>query len=318
MSLENPHVDKYQDALTSRRWCFTLWEPPETGEKTVLEYLEKNLVHIKSDSWTLRCNFGGVYFNGRRILADKNLEYPGRIEYFEPKFAMEDAASYFPQITEANIIFRRDGILAVNKPEGLPSLPSKDQLAYNLRTQLYSLLGHDISLHMPSRLDTSVSGLILISEDDKLHGSMQLLFEKKRITKRYLAIVSPIPSWDEREINLPIGRDPNWGVLRKIDQISGKPSVTNIKKLSSFCDLDSKTPKSLVAAYPLTGRTHQIRLHLSACGFPILGDKFYGGVEAAQLHLLSESVSFRHPITGEDLKIQMPSKSMPDWLNDVY
>lgn len=323
MSLDNSSNDPRQDSLTSKRWCFTLWEPPKSGEKTVLAFLKNNLKHIEAGSWEERISFGGVYFNGRRVIADRELEFPGRIEYFEPKFKIEEAGQFFPQISESNIIYRKNGIIALNKPPGLPSLPSKDQIKLNLRSQLCQLLGNQASIHMPSRLDTSVSGLIVISEDPKLHGGLQRLFENKLISKRYIAMVSKIPPWQTSNINLPIGRDPTWGVLRKIDPVNGKASITKVTQLTSFTLLPWQQEIAILEVYPLTGRTHQIRLHLAASGFPIIGDRFYGGLNAdnidkeyidtEQLHLVSESVRFKHPITGEAVIIEIPKEVMPHW-----
>lgn len=309
--------DPRQESLTSKRVCFTLWEAPASAESTVLEYLGNYLPHISKDSWPSRLELGGIYFNGRRLLINRSLEFPCRIEYFEPKFKIEEAEKFFPKLSEADIIYRKDGIIAVCKPAGLPTMPSKDQLLYSLRSEVNKLIGTSASIHMPSRLDTSVSGLIIMSEDPRLHAAIQDVFERKRISKRYLAKVLTTPSWEATEINLPIARDLNWGVLRRIDLATGKPSLTKVSKLVSSSDIETRVSSSVLAVYPLTGRTHQIRLHLSAIGLPIIGDRFYGGLEATDLHLVSESVTFKHPKTQENLNIALPKLALPFWCRNV-
>lgn len=299
-------------ALSSIRHAFTEWKLSEADPSTVIQYLARRLTHIDSQSWDLRLALGGIYLNGQRLLEDKQLSAPCRIEYYEPKFSVAEAENFFPKLSSKNILYRQNGIIAIYKPAGLPSMPAKDQNRFNLPTAMKNLLGAEIDLHFPSRLDTSVQGLVLMSEDRKLHNPLQKLFVQRNICKRYLAIVSPVPVWEQVEVKLPIGRDPNWGVLRKIDDTQGQSAHTSLEKLRQGPEGQYQSC-ALVAVFPRTGRTHQIRVHLSAIGYPIIGDAFYGGLESESLHLMSESIEFRHPFTGDFVRIKVPPSFRPAW-----
>jgi 23S rRNA-/tRNA-specific pseudouridylate synthase len=300
--------------LSSQLHSFVLIEKQDAAvsggatASTVIEYLIEKL-EFDPNSWEQRIAIGGLYFNGLRLNQDRQLSYPCKIEYYDPRFSLEDPYSFFPQITEENIFYRAKGLIAIFKPSGLPSMPAKDQRLFNLKDQLSKLLGEKADLHLPSRIDTSVSGLVLLSEERVMHNKLQQLYAGQKIQKEYLAIVSPGPESSELEIDLPIGRSKQWGVLRAIDPEHGKKSLTLVKKLR-----DMGERLSLLKVTPKTGRTHQIRLHLSASGFPIVGDRFYCGLMAPELCLLSRSVVFNHPIEKMQLSIEVPVKFLPSWV----
>ena len=296
--------------LSSQLYSYVLHDHqgPFAG-KSVIEFLKIHLEQFDAESWPLRLALGGLYFNGLRLEQDRPLTFPCKIEYYDPRFDLINPELAFPQISKENIVYRDRGVIALFKPSGLPSMPAKDQKLFNLRDQLKVLLGETSDLHLPSRIDTSVSGLIMISEDRAIHNKLQQLFAEQRIQKEYLALVSPAPDWSEREIDLPIGRSKEWGVLRAIDYENGKKSLTLVKKVRDL----PEDNRSLLQVWPKSGRTHQIRLHLAANQCPIVGDRFYAGARAEDLCLLSNSVVFMHPADKKLVHVELPQKFKPEW-----
>jgi RluA family pseudouridine synthase len=170
-------------------------------------------------------------------------------------------------------------VLAVNKPAGWLSIPGRGEnqnvpiLSERLGDQLRGgqkrdPKKNDNDLYIIHRLDKGTSGVILFARNKEAHRKLSLLFETREVEKIYWCLVKGLPA--PQTIDAPIFRLPSKKIRSIVDP-KGKPSSTQIKPLASF---DGVT---LVEAKPLTGRTHQIRVHLSHIGFPLLGDPLYGG-----------------------------------------
>lgn len=202
-------------------------------------------------------------------------------------------------------IYEDAHLLALNKPSGVLSVPGKgadkQACAWHWALQQYpdALVVH--------RLDMATSGVLLFARSLECQRALGEAFSQRQVQKRYLAVVAPaLPTrmGEWHSIDLPIGFDWEQRPLRKIDLECGKPSQTR------YCALPQLpcTSSSRVALEPLTGRTHQLRVHLAAIGHPILGDALYAppAVQAlaARLLLHAESLAFTHPVTGMPLTIQ--------------
>jgi RluA family pseudouridine synthase len=270
-------IKKLQHAFTSKYWAWTYLDA-SAAPSTLLQSLFKELPHLTESSWPERFHLGGVYVNGVPAAADMTLPVPCKIEYYEPKFELAGAAEYFPKFATEHILFQDDDMLVVFKPAGISCMPARDQSRYHLKAQIESYLGRVI--HMPSRIDMSAQGLVVVSTSPRMHKHLQHAFQFRRIEKKYLLGVSGKPGWSEYSLDAPIGRDPEHPVLRKVDGKGALPSLTHFRVLNSRVD-----GTSLLEAKPHTGRTHQIRVHAAHLRFPILGDKFYGGADAPVLQL---------------------------------
>lgn len=149
------------------------------------------------------------------------------------------------------------------------------------------------------RLDMATSGLLVFALDKDMQRRLSAMFSERLVKKSYLAIVAGQIEAAAGEVDLPIIADWENRPLRKIDTASGKPSLTRYSKL----EYDALSDTSRVELEPLTGRTHQLRVHMYAIGHPIIGDNLYGGRNADRLYLHARTLSFDHPVTRVALDI---------------
>jgi len=311
-----PDLARIQGALSSTRHQWE-YHAPEEYPKSVVAALIQRLPHIDPASWPARFEFGGVYLNGRPVYSDRQLFPPARIEYFEPRFPISEAERVFTEFSRDNIIFDDGDLMAVFKPAGLSAMPAREQRVFNLRAILQRYTG--IPVHLPSRLDAPTQGIVLVSRSPRMHNRLQRLFERRAVRKFYLLEVAPTPLWDSLRVENCIGRNPAHAVLRQVVEDAGKEAVTLFRRLGSatvqLAGAADTHPTALLEAQPLTGRTHQIRVHAAHLGHPIIGDNFYGGLAVAGLRLLSYRYEFLHPLTGAELTIAVPPRLLPKWVN---
>lgn len=302
-------LERVNQALSSKRWCWRFFENASCPNDLLSLLLDK-LPNINPQSWQDRFVHGGIYINGQPTTTNQELKPPVQVEYFEPKFDIKDAHRYYAHFSNDYIVYEDQYLLAVFKPPKLPSLPAKEQSKYNLRSYLESYCGHPV--HMPSRLDSSAQGLLLVSKSSLTHAYLQQAFEKKTVAKYYLLEVSGQPEWLRYSCQMAIGRNPAHPVLRKAVSEGGQKAQTEFKLVK--CSVNQQKNKTtILEAQPITGRTHQIRVHAATLGFPIIGDNFYGGMIAPELRLLSHRITIAHPITANILDIKVPKKLCPAW-----
>ncbi len=198
-----------------------------------------------------------------------------------------------------NLIYADNFILVLNKPAGLLSVPGRgadktDSLATRVQVQFPdALIAH--------RLDRDTSGLMVLARGTEMHRRLSMAFAAREVDKRYVARVAGKPLETEGEINLPIIVDWPNRPKQHVNYETGKPSLTRYSLLSH----DATDITSLLELEPVTGRTHQLRVHLSEIGHPILGDTLYGGrvANAAERLLLhARLLSFAHPFNNEPLQ----------------
>ena len=205
--------------------------------------------------------------------------------------------------SSSQLLYADSDIIVFSKAHNLQSAPgfrSNDSLATDVR-EMFRIERTD---HMIAhRLDYATSGVIVYARNlDALKALHNQFRQKHSVYKRYSAIISGIMDGNEGEINLPIGKDMARPPLCQIDTTLGKNSVTKWN-LVACC---ARRNLSKVHLHPITGRTHQLRLHLSAIGRPILGDLFYAPTQvyraAPRLLLHAEELRVRHPRTNEPMR----------------
>lgn len=203
------------------------------------------------------------------------------------------------QETKLDILYEDDYLLVINKPEGMLSVPGKGDVdsVYQRLSILYPEATGPIIVH---RLDMATSGLLLAAKTKEAHQNLQAQFKNRTIQKRYIALLEGEVPQDEGEIRLPLCPDPLDRPRQIVSEEFGKPALTRYRVL------ERTSGKTLIAFYPQTGRTHQLRVHAAhplGLHCPILGDELYGR-KAERLYLHAEYLAFTHPITSERIEIQ--------------
>lgn len=186
-----------------------------------------------------------------------------------------------------------DWLLVANKPAGLLAVPGRGAEKQDcLASRIQQLYPEALVVH---RLDMSTSGLMMFARSPAMQRSLSGMLAERAITKRYIALVGGDFSGDQGEIDLPIAADWPKRPLRKIDFALGKPSTTRYRVLER-ANVGSVCASARVELQPVTGRTHQLRVHLAAIRHPILGDALYGDeASAPRLMLHAWSLDFMHP-----------------------
>jgi 23S rRNA-/tRNA-specific pseudouridylate synthase len=303
---------RIEKTFHSKPWVFHV-DPQEVNPETCGELLLRLLPHIDPATWGRRFELGGVYVAGREAAVDTLITSPCRLEYFEPLHPLEDVAAFYPPFVPEMVLYS-DGDVGVGiKPPGLPTTAPRDQRLFTMQAYLGKAFGQPV--HLPSRLDTAVSGLLLFSLSSRMNRYLQRAYDRRAVEKYYVAEVRGSFSDVTSDIRARIGRDSRHPVLRQVVDNGGDEAVTRVTKLGEY--VRSGNTYSLVQAEPLTGRTHQIRVHLASLGFPIVGDPYYDGEEDPFLHLVSYALRFHHPYQQKVVALELPVASRPTWLENA-
>ncbi len=192
------------------------------------------------------------------------------------------------------ILYEDEWLIAVNKPPKLLSVPGR----YSHRND--SVAGR-LGLATVHRLDYETSGILLLARDRITHRNLSIQFQQRKVRKVYEAILTGVVNSESGIINLPLWGDPANRPYQKVDHQHGKPSVTQYKLLTTTNGCDR------MEFLPLTGRSHQLRVHSSdkqGLGVPILGDFLYGCTEGERLHLHARELCFEHPQSKQTICLQ--------------
>ena len=250
---------------------------------------------------------GLVMVNNKSLKASYLLRENDLVEY-EPTINTTSLTPQ-PENIELNIIWEDENMAVINKPSGMLTHPTFLEMSGTLVNALLNKYGENLSdlngdmrRGIVHRLDRNTSGLLMIAKNNKTHDFLVEEMKNKSFVKKYLAIVKGVIEKDEFEINLPLGRhltQPHKQTVRE----DGKESLTLVKVLRRYKDA------TLVELTLITGRTHQIRVHLSSIGHPVFNDTLYGfgkvKIKTEEQVLQAYKLEFTKPFTDKRIMLEI-------------
>ena len=265
----------------------------------------------------------------QKLIEDENIKINGQKTKHSYKLKLNDEIEIvIPKAKEINlkaqdipldVIYEDDDIIVINKPKGMVvhaanGNPDRTLVnaVMNLCKDSLSGIGGEIRPGIVHRLDKDTSGAIIVAKNDKAHINLSQMLKNHEIKKTYLALVRGVIKENEATINMPIGRSTKDRKKMDVDK-NGKEAVTHFKVLERY-----KNKYTLLQINLETGRTHQIRVHLSHIGYPIIGDEVYSNgknewnVSGQCLH--AWKLEFNHPITGKKLSLEA---EIPEYLKNI-
>lgn len=256
-----------------------------------------------------------VLVNGKKTKDSYKIQFNDEITIEEEKpKEIELKAQDIP----VEILYEDNDIIVVNKPKGMVVHPANGNLDGTLVNAVMAIckdslsgIGGEIRPGIVHRLDKDTSGVIIVAKNDKAHINLSEQIKNHQVEKTYIALVKGFVKENEATINMPIGRSTKDRKKMAVNK-NGKNAVTHFKVIERFRNY------TLLEVKIETGRTHQIRVHLSEIGYPIVGDTVYSNgknewnIEGQCLH--AKSLKFKHPITGKEMFIEAP---LPEYFKNV-
>ncbi len=234
--------------------------------------------------------------------------------------ALEETTDILPENIPLDIYYEDDDLIVVNKPSGMVVHPAPGNYTGTLvnaliyHTNNLSKVNTNIRPGIVHRIDADTSGLLLVAKNDKSHNILAEAIQKKEVVREYIALVEGIIMEDTATIDAPIGRDKKDRKKMTVTSENSKDAVTHIRVLERYKD------STLIRCKLETGRTHQIRVHLSYIGHPVVNDPVYGHKKlidkdfGQMLH--AEKLGFVHPTTKEYMEFTAePPKRLQEILN---
>ena len=248
---------------------------------------------------------GSVLVNSKTVKPSYSVKEGDEIVFEIP----ETTIKIEPENIPLDIVWEDENMLVVNKPSGMLTHTTTIETTGTLVNALLYKYGENLSdvngefrrgiLH---RLDRNTSGMLMVAKNNKTHEYLVEKMKQGEMTKKYLTVVKGVIEEDEFTINKPIGRNPNQPHKMAVVE-GGKESISKVKVLERFKDA------TLIEVHLITGRTHQIRVHLSSIGHPVYNDTLYGfgkmKIKTEEQVLESYKLSFPHPFDGKIISLEI-------------
>lgn len=262
------------------------------SDMKIRDYLKKRLGF--STSIIGKVKYDGVLLNGAPVHMRAIVKNGDKIEILFPE---EHGSDILPIDLPLDVLYEDEYILVVNKPNNMPIHPSRGNSLPTLANAVAAYFDRPFVYRVITRLDRDTSGIVLIAKDRLTAARLSNAMKQREIKKYYNALVVGVPSEATGRIDAPIDRECE-GEMRRIVTENGKNSITDYKLIKAYGDL------SLLECQPITGRTHQIRVHLAYIGHPLYADFLYGKrVQDKTYFLHCSRLEFTHPYTNESLII---------------
>lgn len=287
----------------------------ENTNKRIDAYLSEKLEDTSRVAIQRLVANGKVLVNGKMVKPSYKVQEGDKIEVEEE---IPVATSLKAQNIPLEIIYEDKDIIVVNKPKGMVVHPANGNPDGTLVNAIMAIckdslsgIGGEIRPGIVHRLDKDTSGIIMIAKNDKAHINLSEQIKDHKVKKTYIALVRGMVKENEATINMPIGRSERDRKKMAVTK-KGKEAITHFKVLERY---DKYT---LLQVNIETGRTHQIRVHLSQIGYPIVGDEVYSNgknewnVKGQCLH--AKSLEFKHPITGKAMLLEA---NLPEYFETI-
>jgi len=239
---------------------------------------------------------GSVLLNGANAKLTDRVKSGDELIVKIPK---EKTENIIPVKMPLDILYEDEDILAVNKPSSMPVHPVRNHEKDTLANGILCHLGEKSTIHIITRLDRETSGIVLVAKNPLSAAILTEQIKNRKIEKEYIAIVEGTPNPEKGTITAHIKKE-GMGICREVSP-DGKEAITEYETIKISGNLVK------IRAIPITGRTHQIRVHMSYIGTPIYGDSLYGKPRAGErTKLHCEKISFTHPITNKPIVVKAP------------
>jgi 23S rRNA pseudouridine1911/1915/1917 synthase len=287
--------------------------------ETVVDFYTRRYPHSTAAQWRERIERGTVRLDGHEVSPTTLLRAGQTLSYERAPWDEPETPTSF------GVLYEDAHVIAVDKPSGLPVLPGGHHLEHTLLALVRARFAVDNSSEVPPsplhRLGRATSGIVLFARTPLALRRLTEAFSERRITKIYRALVQGVGLTDEQTIDVPIGRIDYAPTGKLYAAASGGAPSTSICRL---LDEDAGQHRSLVEVRIITGRPHQIRIHMAAIGHPLVGDPLYiaGGLPTPLIpgnrpplpgdcgyHLHAMRLTFHHPITNDPLNLFSPPPS---------
>ena len=283
--------------------------------KRIDKYLNENTEYTRSKKQKMIEN-GNILVNDVKVKDSYKVK---ENDYITIE-ALEETTDILPENIPLDIYYEDDDLIVVNKPSGMVVHPAPGNYTGTLvnaliyHTNNLSKVNTNIRPGIVHRIDADTSGLLLVAKNDKAHNILAEAIQKKEVVREYIALVEGIIMEDTATIDAPIGRDKKDRKKMTVTSENSKDAVTHIRVLERYKD------STLIRCKLETGRTHQIRVHLSYIGHPVVNDPVYGHKKlidkdfGQMLH--AEKLGFVHPTTKEYMEFTAePPKRFQEILN---
>lgn len=277
-----------------------------TDEKRIDAYLADYMQDFSRSKIQTEIKKENILVNSKPVKASYTVKSGDVVEINETI----QTAKILPQNIPLETVWEDENMLVVNKPSGMLTHPTTVEISGTLVNALLFRYGENLSdvngeyrRGIVHRLDRNTSGLLMIAKNNETHLYLAEKMKNHLMTKKYLAVVKGVIEEDEFVINKPIARNPNQPHKMGVFE-TGKESISRVKVLELLKDA------SLIEVHLVTGRTHQIRVHLSSIGHPVYNDTLYGfgkvKIKTDEQVLQSYKLTFPQPFDGKEISLEIP------------
>lgn len=258
---------------------------------TMKDYLRRRGISV---TLIKKAKYGGIHLNGTAVTVRALVNRGDLIEIFADEGVSDGIP---PMDIPLTVLYEDDDLLAVDKPTNMPTHPSKGNNLPTLANGVMRYYGGDFTFRSVNRLDRDTSGIVIIAKNQFSAGMLSASMKKGLWSKKYHALVSGVPSPKSGVIDAPIDRIEE-GNLKRAVMAGGKHAITEYSVVEEYSD------SCLCELRLLTGRTHQIRVHMAHIGHPLVSDYLYGKPSEKEYFLRCKEISFPHPRSGEVITIK--------------